>query len=99
MRRVWAKLSGETPNLDDSFNVIEQQWVSQKQRTQSETNPESGLINARGNPTGALNTMDSGTAAPGTKTGSKLESPGTSTDVGHKDDTDEAHSHIEGGTS
>ena len=29
MRRVWAKLGGEDPNLDDSFNVIEHQFVTQ----------------------------------------------------------------------
>ena len=32
MRRVWAMLSGEASNLDESFDVIEQQWVSQKQQ-------------------------------------------------------------------
>ena len=50
LKRVWAKLSGEDPNLDDSFNVIVQQIVSQ-----SEKNPESGVLTAKEDPPGATN--------------------------------------------
>ena len=48
MRRVWAKLSGEDPNLDDSFNVIEHQFV-----TQSVKDSKSNMITANGKPHGA----------------------------------------------
>ena len=59
------------------------------------TNPESGLLTARGDPPVTENIMDSGSKASSTKSGSIPESPGPSADVGHRVEPDEAHSHIE----
>ena len=69
MRRVWDKLSGEDPNPHNSFNVIEQQFVSQ-----SEKNSKSGVVTAKGDPPGAGNTKDSGSKTTSKESGNKTES-------------------------
>ena len=69
MRRIWDKLSGEDPNLDDSFNVIEQQFFSQ-----SVKDPKSTVITANRDSPGAGNTNDSGSKNQNKKSGKKSES-------------------------
>ena len=88
MRRVWDKLGVEDPNLDNPFNVIEQQFVSQ-----IEKDPKSVVLTAKGNPPGAGNNVVSGSKASSTKSGNKPESPGPSANVDHRKIPNEAHSH------